>query len=97
MWGGASLHILSFEAAESVEHDTSAVSDKGEKISDRARIEALEQMLRHAQETSLATIEELETHNAALQHGYEEMRANETLLTFNEERKRRISASGCQP
>ncbi len=84
---GVSLMVLSFEAAVSVDHDVSAASVENAKIIDgQERIEALEQMLRHTQETLQSTIEELETSNVALKNGNEDMLAsNEALLATNEE------------
>jgi two-component system CheB/CheR fusion protein len=78
--------VLSFEAAERGDHTCSTKREQTVQTPEQERIEALEQMLRHAQETLQATIEELEASNAALQSGNKAMcTSNEALLMANEE------------
>ncbi|WP_089720363.1 ATP-binding protein [Candidatus Entotheonella palauensis] len=73
--------VLCFEKAEGGHHAWQAA-----RTPEQERIEALEQMLRHAQETLQETIEELEASNAALQISNETLSAsNEALLMANEE------------
>ena len=78
--------VLSFEVAEWGDHPASTEQEQTVRTPEQKRVEALEQMLRHTQETLQATIEELEASNAALQTGNEAMSAsNEALLMANEE------------
>ena len=78
--------ILSFEATEGGGHTRSTAREQAVRTPEQERIEALEQMLVHAQETLQATIEELETSNAALQASNVAISAsNEALLMANEE------------
>jgi two-component system CheB/CheR fusion protein len=82
----SNVMVLSFEAATWGNHTGPAEQEQAVRAPEQERIEALEYMLRHAQETLQGTIEELEATNTALQAGNEAMSAsNEALLMANEE------------
>lgn len=78
--------VISLEVTTRLDDAASEASGRVAPTPEQERIEALEQMLIHAQDTLQATIEELEISNAALQTSNEAMSAsNETLLMANEE------------
>ncbi|WP_179137604.1 CheR family methyltransferase [Candidatus Entotheonella palauensis] len=78
--------VLCLEAVEWGDHVRSAAPEQTARTPEQERLEALEQMLRHAQETLQATIGELEASNLALQTGHEAISAsNDALLMANEE------------
>jgi two-component system CheB/CheR fusion protein len=82
----SNIMVLSFEVSDGEGRCRVIDPDKTSQMLEKDRIDALEQMLRHAQRTLQVTIEELETTNAILQAGNEALSAsNDALLMTNEE------------
>ena len=81
----SAVMVLTFEVSARGGHAWPPEQEQAVRTPEQERIEALEQRLKHAQETLHATLEELDTQSAALQAGHEAMSAsNEALRMANE-------------
>lgn len=80
----SAVMVLTFEVSARGGHAWPTEQERAVRTLEQERIEALEQRLKHAQETLHAALEELDTQSAALQAGHEAMFvSNEALRMAN--------------